>query len=104
MERGAPVSSNGPTMAIFVLIILGMSLGWFSSVLARTDAPSAIPSQIGLGLVAAVLFGFVFNGGSMLGGLTALGLSAGAGGAILALVIYYFAVIRPRKDDQTGAV
>ncbi|MEM1196037.1 MAG: hypothetical protein AAGH57_08040 [Pseudomonadota bacterium] len=104
MAHSTTFPANGPLMAIFVLIILGMSLGWFSSILARTDAAGAILSQIGLGLVAALIFGFFFNPGSMLGGLTLLGLSAAAGGAILALVGYYFAVTRARRGDQTGAV
>ena len=91
-------------MALFVLFILGISLGWFSSVLARTDAPGAILRQIGVGLVAALVFGFVFNTGSVLGGLTLLGLGAGAGGAITALIVFYVFVTRPAKADQSGAV
>ena len=89
-------------MALFVLLILGTSLGWFSSILARTDAAGAILRQIGVGMVAALVFGLVFNTGSVLGGLTLLGLGAGAGGAIVALVVYYMLVTRPAKSDQSS--
>ncbi|MEM6856966.1 MAG: hypothetical protein AAF559_03770 [Pseudomonadota bacterium] len=89
-------------MALFVLLILGISLGWFSSILARTDAAGAIMRQMGVGMVAALVFGLVFNTGSLLGGLTLLGLGAGAGGAIVALVAFYMLVTRPAKADQSG--
>ncbi|MEO0588971.1 MAG: hypothetical protein AAFZ11_00275 [Pseudomonadota bacterium] len=91
-------------MALFVLLILGISLGWLSSILARTDEAGAILRQIGVGMVAALVFGFVFNTGSMLGGLTLLGLGSGAGGAIAALTVFYLFVTRPAKADQSGAV
>ena len=39
-------------MALFVLIILGLSLGWFSSILARTESAGAILRQMGVGVVA----------------------------------------------------
>lgn len=76
-------------MALFVLTILGISLGWFSSILARTEAAGAILRQIGLGVVAALLAGGLVNSGTMLGGLSAAGLGAGALGAFAALMLYH---------------
>ena len=83
-------------MALFVLTILGISLGWFSSILARTEAAGAILRQIGVGLVAALIAGGLVNSGTMLGGLSALGLGAAVLAALAALALYYALV--PRRD------
>ncbi|MEL6237877.1 MAG: hypothetical protein AAFQ90_04700 [Pseudomonadota bacterium] len=79
-------------------------MGWFSSVLARTDEPGAILQQMGLGLVASFGFGIAFNTGSALGGLTWTGLIASIVGGALALGIYYALVTRAKRSDQTGGV
>ena len=36
-------------MALLVLIVLGASLGWLASILARTEAPGTILRQVALG-------------------------------------------------------
>ena len=81
-------------MALFVLIILGTSLGWFSSILARTESAGAILRQIGVGVVAALLAGLTLNSGTILGGLSMFGLGAGAIAAFVALVLYNALVTR----------
>ena len=81
-------------MALFVLLILGMSLGWFSSILARTDAARAILTQMGIGAAAAGIAGLAFNSGSILGGLSLLGLGAAVIAAGVALIIYHALVTR----------
>jgi uncharacterized membrane protein YeaQ/YmgE (transglycosylase-associated protein family) len=75
-------------MALFVLIILGLSLGWFSSILARTESAGAIVRQMGIGVVATLVGGLPLNSGSALGGLSLFGLGAGVVAAFVALVIY----------------
>ena len=86
-------------MALFVLIILGISLGWFSSILARTDATRAILSQMGVGIVAALGAGLALNSGSILGGLSMFGLGAGVVAAFVALVMYHALVTRSQATD-----
>ena len=81
-------------MALFVLTILGISLGWLSSILARTEAAGAILRQIGVGLVAALIADGLVNSGTMLGGLSPLGLGAAVVAAIAALGLYYALVTR----------
>ena len=81
-------------MALFVLIILGLSLGWFSSILARTETPRVILCQMGVGMVAALAGGLALNSGTALGGLTLLGLGAGIAATIAALVFYHAIITR----------
>ncbi|NQX95938.1 MAG: hypothetical protein HRT64_13665 [Erythrobacter sp.] len=86
-------------MALFVLIILGISLGWFSSIVARTETPRAILSQMGVGILAALVAGLALNSGSILGGLSHFGLGAGVIAAIVALVLYHAIVTRSQTAD-----
>jgi len=81
-------------MALLVLVILGASMGWFSSILARTENPSDILRQIAVGLAAALLAGLLANGGVMLGGLSLLALGAGTLGGIAALFGYHALISR----------
>ncbi|MEM7688610.1 MAG: hypothetical protein AAF291_06285 [Pseudomonadota bacterium] len=86
-------------MALFVLFILGSSLGWFSSILVRTENARAILSQMALGVVAALVAGLISNGGNILGGLTLFGLGAGAVAAMAALVLYHAIVTRAQAAE-----
>lgn len=86
-------------MALIVLIILGATLGWLASILARTEAPGSILRQIAIGVVAALVAGLVMNSGSLLGGLSLLALGSASGAAIALLVIYHFAIER-RSDAE----
>jgi hypothetical protein len=87
-------------MALFVLIILGLSLGWFSSILARTESAGLILRQMGIGVAATLIAGLALNSGSILGGLSLLGLGAGIAAALVALVIYHALFI---PDHPPGA-
>ncbi|MDP5103216.1 MAG: hypothetical protein NWP98_04765 [Erythrobacter sp.] len=84
-------------MALLVLIVLGATLGWMASILARTEAPGAILRQIALGLIAALVAGGIANGGSMLGGLSLLGLGAALAAAAVVLVLYN-AIVRRKAE------
>ena len=86
-------------MALLVLIILGASLGWLASILARTEAAGSILRQIALGTVTAVAGGVLSNTGSALGGLSLVALGVATGVAIAALVIYHF-VIAQRENAE----
>ncbi|MEL6706833.1 MAG: hypothetical protein AAFP79_01025 [Pseudomonadota bacterium] len=87
-------------MALFVLIILGISLGWFSSILARTESARAILSQMGVGIAAALVAGVILNGGTILGALSLWGLGAGVTAALAALVMYHATVTRSQQANQ----
>jgi uncharacterized membrane protein YeaQ/YmgE (transglycosylase-associated protein family) len=82
-------------MALLVLIVLGATLGWLASILARTEAPGAILRQIALGLMVSVVAGEIANGGTIIGSLSFLGLGVALVASGVALVLYH-AVVRRR--------
>lgn len=76
-------------MALLVLIVLGATLGWLASIIARTEAPGQILRQVGLGLVAALVAGVLANDGTMLGGLSVLALGVALAVSAVVLVLYH---------------
>ena len=76
-------------MALLVLIVLGATLGWLASILARSEAPGAIRRQIMLGLAVSVVAGEIANDGSMIGCLSFLGLGVALAACLVALVLYH---------------
>lgn len=82
-------------MALLVLIVLGATLGWLASILARTEAPGAILRQVAGGAIVSLVAGGFANGGTMLGGLSLLGLGVALGASAVALVLYH-AIARRR--------
>jgi uncharacterized membrane protein YeaQ/YmgE (transglycosylase-associated protein family) len=84
-------------MALLVLIVLGATLGWLASILARTEAPGAILRQIAVGLAAALVAGGIANDGTMIGGLSLLGLGVALAASVVALVLYH-AIARKRAQ------
>ncbi len=75
-------------MALFLLIVLGMSLGWFASIITRTEARRGILLQMAVGLVMSLVVGLPMNSGTVLGGVSLLAAGAAAGASIAALVAY----------------
>ena len=76
-------------MALLVLIVLGATLGWLASILARTEAPGAILRQVALGLVVAVVAGELANDGTMIGSLSFISLGIALAATGVALVLYH---------------
>lgn len=81
-------------MALLVLIVLGASIGWLASIIARTETPRAILWQIAIGTVAALVAGGIANDGTMLGGLSLLGLGVALAVSAVALVLYHAILTR----------
>jgi len=84
-------------MALLVLIVLGATLGWLASILARTEAPGDILRQVALGLLVSVVAGEIVNDGAMIGSLSFLALGVALGGSIVALVLYHAITRRKAK-------
>jgi uncharacterized membrane protein YeaQ/YmgE (transglycosylase-associated protein family) len=82
-------------MALLVLIVLGATLGWLASILARTEAAGAILRQIALGSAAALFAGGIANEGTLLGSLSLLGLGAALVASAAVLGLYH--AIRQRR-------
>ncbi|AUX68652.1 hypothetical protein CHX26_03225 [Porphyrobacter sp. HT-58-2] len=76
-------------MALLVLIVLGATLGWLASILARTEAPGAILRQVALGMVVAVVAGEIANDGTIIGSLSFLSLGVALAATGVALVLYH---------------
>ena len=81
-------------MALILLILLGGLLGWLASIMARSETPSGILTDMGIGVLGALIGGIFFNHGSILGGLSAFALLIAVVGAVALLALYNF-VIRP---------
>lgn len=80
-------------MALLVLILLGATLGWLASILARTEAPGSILRQIALGMVVSVIAGEIANDGTVIGSLSFLGLGVALAANAVALLLYH-AIVR----------
>ena len=63
-------------MALLVLIVLGATVGWLASILARTEAPGQILRQMATGVAVSLLAGLLLNDGTMLGSLSFVALGA----------------------------
>jgi uncharacterized membrane protein YeaQ/YmgE (transglycosylase-associated protein family) len=84
-------------MALLVLIVLGATLGWLASILARTEAPGQIFRQMGASIVVSLLVGVVLNDGTMLGSLSFMALGAALAATAVALVLYH-AIARKKAE------
>jgi uncharacterized membrane protein YeaQ/YmgE (transglycosylase-associated protein family) len=85
-------------MALLVLIVLGATLGWLASILARSEAPGEILRQVVLGVAVSVVAGEIANDGTMIGGLSFLGLGVALAATGVALVIYHALFTRKTRS------
>lgn len=83
-------------MALLVLIVLGATLGWLASILARTEAPASILRQVALGLAVSVVTGEIANDGTIIGSLSLLSLGVALAASVAALVLYHAIFTRKR--------
>ena len=78
-------------MGIIVLLIVGGILGWLASIVMRTDAQQGIFLNIDVGIVGAMLGGFLLTpfigGGSITQGISAGSLVVSFLGAVILLAI-----------------
>ncbi|WP_379922816.1 hypothetical protein [Erythrobacter sp. R86502] len=84
-------------MALLVLIVLGATLGWLASIIARTEAPGSILRQIGVGTTVSVIAGELANEGAVVGSLSLLSLGVALGATGAALVLYH--ALRLRRTN-----
>lgn len=84
-------------MALLVLIVLGATLGWLASILARTEAPGMILRQVVLGVAVSVVAGEIANDGTMIGSLSFISLGIALAATGVALVLYH-AIVRRKVN------
>ncbi len=79
-------------MGIVILILIGGILGWLASIVMRTDGQQGILLNVVVGVVGAILAGFIINpmigGGNIMNGdLSASSLLVSLLGAVVLLAI-----------------
>jgi uncharacterized membrane protein YeaQ/YmgE (transglycosylase-associated protein family) len=80
-----------PTMGILVWLIVGGIVGWLASIIMRTDARQGLILNVVVGIVGALLAGFLLS--PMLGiatineGISAATFLVSLGGAVILLAI-----------------
>ena len=79
-------------MNIIIWLVVGGLVGWIASLIMRTDARQGLILNIVVGIVGAVLGGWILSplvGGATInqGDLSVVGLAVSLGGAILLLAI-----------------
>jgi uncharacterized membrane protein YeaQ/YmgE (transglycosylase-associated protein family) len=84
-------------MALLVLIVLGATMGWLASILARSEAPGTILRQIALGVAVSVVAGEIANDGTMIGSLSFLSLGVALAMTGAAMVLYH-AIVRRKAN------
>ncbi len=76
-------------MALLLLSVLGLSAGWIASIIARTEAPRSILSQMALGTIASLVAGILMNSGTILGSLTWIALGSAAAAVFVVLMAFH---------------
>jgi uncharacterized membrane protein YeaQ/YmgE (transglycosylase-associated protein family) len=79
-------------MGLIILLVVGGVIGWLASIVMRTDAQQGILLNIVVGIVGALLAGFLLNpliggGNIMAGDFTVMSLIVSFLGAVVLLAI-----------------
>ena len=85
-------------MALILLIMIGAIIGWFGSIVMRTEESQGILHDIGAGLGGSLVIGLLASNFTVLGGLRATSVLAAVAGAVIAVAgAYYY---RKRKSRE----
>ncbi len=76
-------------MALLLLFVVGVSAGWFASIVARTEAAGSILLQMAAGLIASLTVGLFMNSGTMLGSISWIAVGSAIAAAAAILVLYH---------------
>lgn len=74
-------------MGIIIWLIVGGVVGWLASLIMRRDAQQGIILNIVVGIIGAMIAGFLFNGGSINGAITLRSFLLSLLGAVILLAI-----------------
>lgn len=77
-------------MGILAWLVLGALAGWIASLVMKTDAQQGMVANIVVGIIGAMIGGFVFRlmGSSSVNGFNLYSLLVATVGAIILLAIY----------------
>lgn len=77
-------------MALILLIVIGVLMGWFGSIALRIEDKYAIRRLIFIALGASIVVGLLVNGGTFIGSLDWLAMGAAVLASIVALAGHHF--------------
>ncbi|MHA7820802.1 MAG: hypothetical protein ACX930_14240 [Erythrobacter sp.] len=77
-------------MALLLLILIGVLMGWFGSIALRIDDKYAIRRLILIALGASLVVGLIANGGGFIGSLGWVAAGAAVLASVAALTGYQF--------------
>ena len=78
-------------MALILLILVGCLVGWFGSIVMRTEESRGILRDMGAGLAGSLSLGLLVSNFTVLGGLRLTSILAAFGGAAIAVAgLYYY--------------
>lgn len=77
-------------MALLVLIMMGATIGWVSSIVMRNEASRDILRAMGAGVASSLIVGLAANGGTFLGGLSFLALALAFAASVAAIAVLYY--------------
>jgi len=85
-------------MALILLVVIGTVIGWFGSIVMRTEDSRGILHDFGAGLGGSLVIGLLVSNFTVLGGLRFTSVLAAIAGAALAVAgAYYY---RKRKSQE----
>ncbi|MEO0908267.1 MAG: GlsB/YeaQ/YmgE family stress response membrane protein [Pseudomonadota bacterium] len=77
-------------MALMLLVVIGVVMGWLASIVTRVEEGRAIRRMVLVGIVGAVLVGAPVNSLIVLGALSWTAMAAAAIGSALGIAAYWF--------------
>lgn len=81
-------------MALITLVIIGILVSWFASIVARVEEGRAMRRMVLVGLAASIVVGLAVNSGTFLGSASWTAMGAGALAAALANAGYRYYLSR----------
>lgn len=77
-------------MALMLLVVIGMVMGWLASIVTRVEEGRAIRRMVLVGIAGAVLAGVPVNNLIVLGALSWTAMAAAAIGSAVCIAAYWF--------------
>lgn len=78
-------------MGLLILIVVGAILGWLATIVLRIEDGRGILTNALVGILGALVAGFIAGNGLFLGALTGSALLWAVIGAMIALAVFYVA-------------
>ena len=77
-------------MALMLLVVIGLVIGWLASIVTRVEEGRAIRRMVLVGIAGAVLAGVPVNSLIVLGALSWTAMGVAAIGSVVGIAAYWF--------------